>query len=89
MDVVGEEENPRQDSEKLQKEWPIESENGSTRFKEGRELSKAELSALWPLLPYPVAKAFNKAKRGELAPVSAEELAQKAHIYFTTPAKTK
>ena len=54
----------------------------ATKFEEPELLTKKQFSEYWSKFPYPVRKAVNKTKRGELKPVSDEDLLQILLNYF-------
>ena len=47
-----------------------------TTYEPAQELSKAELSEIWPNLPYQVQKSLNQLKKGKLLPVTDAQLAE-------------
>ncbi len=49
------------------------------------ELTPEQFSEYWDKLSYPVRKAWNRTKRGELAPVSDEELKKRRDAYLAKP----
>ena len=53
-----------------------------TKFEEKEEIPAEQFTEIWNRFPYQVRKSLNKTKRGELAPVSDEQLKLKIQNYL-------
>ena len=68
----------------MEEETTVEPTVNETKYEKLEPLDQKQFSQYWDSLPYSVRKAYNKQTKGELAPVSQEELRQKLVSYLDT-----